>query len=469
MRSRNSRVWTVVFWFCLLGTGASQAGAQPWQGLDLSYVNQMEDCGAVYYEEGTARDPYELLAERGCQLVRLRLWHTPIWQDTLDNGFRYSDLADVKRSIARARSADMQVLLNFHLSDTWADPGKQVIPAAWAGLADNLPLLQDSLYEYIYGTLIELHQENLLPEIVQIGNETNKGILLSQVDNDAGWSLDWERNTALFQTAIAAVRDVEIATTTPIQIALHWAGPEATAYYVDTFVENGITDFDIIGISYYWQWHRPHTIADVATTLSDLREEYPEKEVIIMETGFPWTTQNQDAANNILQATPDGYPPTPSGQADWLSDLSEAVLDAGGAGVIYWEPAWVSTYCYTPWGHGSHYENAAFFDFEGELLSNATDWLSALNTKQETAVAQRANCMASVDRTGGHSYLRLKGQATGRQYRFRVWDTLGRMMYDSPAAAWIENATQLPVLPRGIYRIGVYEATQLKCTISFVY
>jgi len=340
-------------------------------GNDLSYVNEMEDCGVIYRENGTAKDPYSIFADRGCNLVRLRLWHTPSWYDSLDTGKRYSDFADVKKSIQRAKAQGMQVLLDFHLSDNWADPGKQRVPAAWLAVVDNLPLLQDSLYNYIHSTLSALDADNLLPELVQIGNETNKGILLSPEDDQSGWVLDWDRNAALFNTAIQAVRDVEQASGKPIKVAIHPAGPDNATWLIKDFIENGVTDFDIIGISYYWAWHKPTTIAQTGEIISQLRTSYPDKEVMIFETAHLWTWANNDSANNIYNDIhPDYSPPSPETQKAWMVDLTQTVMDAGGSGVIYWEPAWVSSPCHTQWGQGSHAENAAFFDFENELMEN---------------------------------------------------------------------------------------------------
>ncbi len=101
-----------------------------YKGVDLSYVNQMEDCGASYFESGLAKDPYQIMADHGANLVRVRLWHNPLaWPayPTL-----YSSFDDAKLTIQRAHSSGMKVLLDFHYSDTFADPGKQHIPAAWA-------------------------------------------------------------------------------------------------------------------------------------------------------------------------------------------------------------------------------------------------------------------------------------------------------------------------------------------------
>lgn len=338
-------------------------------GADLSYVNEMEDCGVEYQENGQNKDPYAIFADHGANLVRLRLWHTPAWYDTLNGGNRYSDLADVKRSIARAKEADMDVLLDFHFSDFWVDPGRQIVPAAWAAVVDDLPVLQDSLYNYVRATLLELHAENLLPELIQIGNETNKGIMQSEAADAAGWVLDWPRNAALFNRAIEAVRSVETETEANFQVCLHIAGPENAAWLMAGFEEYGVVDYDVIGLSYYWAWHQPTTIQRTGDIISELQNNYPGKEVMIFETGYIWTTESNDNANNIISSVQEGYAPaSPENQKRWLIDLTQEVMNRGGKGVIYWEPAWVSSGCSTPWGQGSHQEHATFFDFESNLL-----------------------------------------------------------------------------------------------------
>jgi arabinogalactan endo-1,4-beta-galactosidase len=346
-------------------------------GADLSYVNEMEDCGAVYKENNVIKDPYQIFADHNCNLVRLRLWHSPNWYDNLNNGNRYSDLTDVKKSIQRAKDAGMQVLLDFHLSDTWADPGHQVVPAAWNNVVDDLPTLKDSLYNYIYITLDILNQENLLPEMVQVGNETNKGIILSQEVNDAGWSLDWTRNSELFNSAIQAIRDFETANSQSIQIAIHIADPDATNWYFENFVANGVIDFDIIGISYYHQYHGDVSIPQLGNQVASLKQTYG-KEIMIFETGYPWTTAGDDSANNILgMSHPDYSPFSTTNQKEYLIQLARTIRDNGGKGMVYWEPAWVSTSCSTQWGNGSHYENATFFDFNNNLqLNGGIKWMS---------------------------------------------------------------------------------------------
>lgn len=368
----------------LFFTFALLQAQQTYFGVDLSYVNEMEDCGADFKENSVSKDVYKIFAAHNCDLVRLRLWHTPSWYDNLNNGNRYSDLADVKRSIQRAKADSMKVLLDFHLSDTWADPGNQVIPAAWSGVVDSLDRLKDSLYNYIYRTLGELDGEGLLPEMVQIGNETNKGILLSQAANGAGWQLDWTRNAALFNEAIRAVRDIETQSNKAIKVMIHIADPKHADWYTENFISNGVTDFDIVGISYYHQWHGDNSIIQVGTIIENLIKDHG-RDVMIVETGYPWTSAWDDNANNIISTAHPSYSPlSPAQQERWLTDLSTEVLASGGIGVVYWEPAWVSTNCSSRWAQGSHYENATFFDFQHNLQPDGgIKWLDKTATSIE--------------------------------------------------------------------------------------
>ena len=168
-------------------------------GADLSYVNEMEDCGAVYKDlSGISKDPYKIFKEAGANLVRVRLWNNPTWTN-------YSNYEDVKKTISRAKAEGMSVLLDFHYSDTWADPSNQEIPSAWASELNNTVTLGDLLYDYTYEILNDLAKANLLPEIVQVGNEINPMILQQGA---LQWPIDWERNSYLINKGIKAVRDI---------------------------------------------------------------------------------------------------------------------------------------------------------------------------------------------------------------------------------------------------------------------
>ncbi len=433
-------------------------------GSDLSYVNEMEDCGVAYKENGTAKDPYQIFADHNNNIVRLRLWHTPSWYDALNAGHRYSDLADVRKSIMRAKGAGMKVLLDFHLSDNWADPAKQRVPAAWVGVVNNLPVLKDSLYNYISQTLLSLNDDGLLPDMVQIGNETNKGIMLSEADDTGGWTLDWNRNSQLFKRAIEAVRDVENATGAGILVALHLAGPADTGWLMEAFWNNGVTDFDVIGMSYYWAWHKPTDIADAGNVVAQLKQKYPGKQVMIFETGYIWTTQSNDSANNIISETHPNYAPaSPDHQRQWLIDMTQEVINKGASGVFYWEPAWVSSTCWTQWGQGSHQEHATFFDYDENLLPTGGMFWAEHDYQNLVAAPEAENTRHfSVlrDSSGHHLTLRFAGFSPSETLFVKLLGNDGKWAASQKFLPTGNPATMsfdLPDLPGGIYYMAIYE------------
>lgn len=321
-------------------------------GGDLSYVNEVEDAGATYQRNKIPIDPYVLFGEKGCNLVRLRLWHTPSIN-------RYSGLEDVKKSIKRAKAAKMKVLLDFHYSDIWADPGRQNIPKAWASIT-NQQLLGDSLYNYTLNTLIGLDKENLLPEMVQVGNEINSEIL--QPEGKAKPNIDWKRNAFLLNRGISAVREASRLTGKKVEVMLHIAQPENAIKWFADASANGIDPYDWIGISYYPLWSTVN-IKDLPYFINNLVTTH-KKQLMVVETAYPHTMVNADPANNILddKALVTGYPASPTGQKQFMIDLVKLVIQGGGAGLVYWEPAWISSSARTPWGQGSHWDNATFFD-----------------------------------------------------------------------------------------------------------
>ncbi len=215
-----------------------------WFGADLSYVNEMEDCGAVFRENGRARDPFELFAERGANLVRVRLWNDAEWTE-------YSDLADVKKTIRRSREQGMKVLLDFHYSDDWADGDKQIIPKAWAGIESTEELAR-ALHDFTLETLLELHRDGLLPEMVQVGNETNPELMRGPEDGKD--PIDWARNAALFNAGIRAVREAARRAGSEVRVMLHIAQPENVMPWFEAAWEAGVRDFDQVGVSYYRRW-----------------------------------------------------------------------------------------------------------------------------------------------------------------------------------------------------------------------
>jgi len=318
----------------------------------------MQDCGATYQVNGEAQDVFALLAAQGTNLVRARLWHNPTWT-------AYSTLADVEKTFRRAQEVGMSTLLTVHYSDDWADPGQQRFPAAWQDITDTTELAQ-AVYDYTREVLLTLNEAGVLPGFVQVGNETNGGLLKNMV------GLDWPRDAQLFNAGIRAIRDVTNELGYGPQIVLHVAQPENTGWWFREAAANGVTDFDVIGLSYYPQWSRLN-IAQTGGQINALRQTYG-KEVMIVETAYPWTLDAAaESADNILNQGLRLYGISPQAQHDFLFDLTQATINNGGLGIVYWEPAWVPTGCETRWGQGSHWENATFFDFQNnnELLPAA--------------------------------------------------------------------------------------------------
>lgn len=355
---------------------ASTATAQPlapkpasglYLGADLSYVNEMEECGAVYRANGRRVDPFVLMKAKGGNIVRVRIWNDATWT-------KYSDLADVTKTIRRAKAAGMQVLLDFHYSDDWADGEKQIVPAAWAKL--DTAAQAKALYAYTRDVLAKLDAQRLMPEMVQVGNETNPEVMGPlPKGNPKDHKIDWTRNATLLNAGIRAVRDAgKVATINP-RIMLHIAQPEHVAAWFDAAAKAGVRDFDVIGISYYRKWST-RTPAELGETIVAAKARY-KADVIVVETAYPFSPVGEDGSPDLLgvDSLLPGYPATPIGQRNYLVDLTQTVIDAGGIGVVYWEPGWVSTGCKTRWGTGSNWENAAWFGLKRHEALPAFDFL----------------------------------------------------------------------------------------------
>lgn len=322
-------------------------------GADLSYCNELEDCGVIYSVNGKEKDPYNIFKEAGANTVRIRLWHTPNWT-------KYSTFDDAAISIQRAKNQQLNTLLDLHYSDTWADPAHQIIPQAWASVS-SLNVLGDSLYNYTFGLLNELNRRGLLPEMIQIGNETNSEILMQKPTAENG-PTNWQRNAFLFSKGLQAVEDFNRKENKNVRSMLHVAQPENALSWFANAKQNNLTTYDLIGLSYYPNWSS-YNLQQLGETIRQLKTLY-KKDVIVVETGYPFTMKNFDQANNVLgdKSALYGYPISPEGQLKFMLDLTSIIKSSGGNGVIYWEPAWVSSPCKTLWGTGSHWENAAFFD-----------------------------------------------------------------------------------------------------------
>jgi arabinogalactan endo-1,4-beta-galactosidase len=335
-------------------------------GADLSYVNQILDFAGSYRDAGKAEDPYIIFKKYGANVIRFRLFHNPIWTKQIygaDGVQMYNDFNDVKRGISKAKAAGLQACLDFHYSDSWADPSKQVVPDAWKSL--NLQNLHDSIYNYTYKTLHKLDAAGLMPDYVQVGNEINPGFVLPL---GSRWNGNENNMIYLLNAGIKAVRDAGTSSSVKPKIIIHIAQPENVTDWFTGLAAKGLTDFDIIGFSYYYMYSTS-SMEGISTYVSGFRTAFG-KDVMIMETTYPWTTGNADNYGNIINVSKlvAGYPATEKGQYDYLHALTQKVIDGGGKGIFAWEPAWITSNMRDSWGKGSAWDCNTFFDFSGNVI-----------------------------------------------------------------------------------------------------
>ena len=331
------------------------------QGVDLSYVNAVAEGGGIYRDtEGERVDPYAYFAERGAEMVRLRLWHTPENnQSACGAPITSGGLNDVLLAARRSDSAGMKINLALHYGDYFVDPGKQRRPAAWDG-EEGQDLL-DSIYNYTYRVLERMRAQGTTPAILAVGNETDNGFVDATAPTNG---FEWTTDGPKFQAGIRAVQDFNRANGTVVKSAIHFTERYAR-YGAKDLEDAGVTGYDIMGVSYYPYFNPETTIAEIGELVGHLTETYG-KEVMIFETGFSFNnTAGGDDYNNFLGGNGGvvNYPATPEGQRDFLLELTQTVCENGGTGVFYWEPAWISSEMCDAWGQGSSYENASFFDF----------------------------------------------------------------------------------------------------------
>lgn len=335
-------------------------------GADLSYANQILDHGGVYKDSGNVTDPYVIFRKYGANVIRFRLFYNPVWTKEVygtDGVQMYNDFDDVKKGIGKAKAAGLQVCLDFHYSDTWADASTQVIPSEWT--SPTLSLLKDSIYNYTLRTLQKLGSAGLMPEFVQAGNEINPGLLLPYGNR---WNGNEKNMITLLNSAISAIRTAGTTGNISPKIIIHIAQPENARLWFNGLADEGLTDYDIIGISYYYMWSTT-ALSSVSNFVSDLRTTF-NKDVMIMETVYPWTTGWDDNYNNSIveSALVSGYPATEAGQYKYMHALTQEVIDGGGIGIFTWEPDWITSQMKDLWGTGSSWECNTFFDFEGNSL-----------------------------------------------------------------------------------------------------
>ncbi|HEX8626672.1 MAG TPA: arabinogalactan endo-1,4-beta-galactosidase [Catenuloplanes sp.] len=329
------------------------------RGADISSLKKSEDRGGVYRDSGgTQRDAVTLLRSNGVNYGRLKVWVNPA------DG--YNNRARVLTMARRIKSAGMQLLVDFHYSDSWADPGQQDKPRAWAGY--SVSQLSSAVYNHTYDVLNALKAQGTTADMVQVGNEINDGMLWPE-----GRSSNWANLATFLKSGVSAVKAVNGST----RVMLHLAeGGNNTQHrwWFDQAVSRGVP-FDVIGVSHYIYWHG--TVASLQANLIDLALRYG-RDVVVAETAYGFTTAQDDGEPNIFTAAlarTGGFPATAQGQADALRAVYNAVRavpNNRGLGVFYWEAPWTAVpgngWDPTRPASGNGWENQALFGYDDRAL-----------------------------------------------------------------------------------------------------
>ncbi|MBN1805295.1 MAG: glycosyl hydrolase 53 family protein [Sedimentisphaerales bacterium] len=288
-------------------------------GADLSFLKSAADMGTVFKDNGEGRPGLEIFKDHGYNWIRLRLFHTPT---RLPNNLEYT-IALAKE----ARKLGYKFLLNFHYSDTWADPGKQYIPKAWADKSHDE--LVRAVFEYTRDTIAAFKQAGVLPDMVQPGNEISNGMLWP----DGKLTDNWDNFAELMKAGIDGVDAGRGDGERPlIMVHIDKGGSKSrTKAFFDKWHSYGI-GYDVIGQSYYPWWHG--TLLELRENMIFMANEY-KKDIILVEVAYNWRP-----GEYTKKKAP--FPETPEGQRQFLEEVNRIVLntpDNRGKGIFWWEPA----------------------------------------------------------------------------------------------------------------------------------
>ena len=353
------------------------------KGMDLSTLLELERCGAKYYDNGEERDLLAIMKSYDVDTIRIRLWNDP-WSETGESyGAGENDLKTSLEIAKRVTAAGFGVLLNFHYSDFWADPGKQIKPKAWADY--GVKELEQAVYDYTLESMQTFLDAGVNITMVQVGNELSNGLLWPE-----GKVPNYDNIATFVNAGIRAVRKADAAI--PVMIHLDNGGNNALyREWFDNFTKRG-EDFEIIGLSYYPFWHG--SLQMLNDNMNDIAERYG-KDLVIAEVSMGYTMEDYKNYEKLSDEERKGYatrpalvekieyPMTMQGQYDFMEDFLNRIshIKGGkGKGFFYWEPAWIPVpgsgwatpaslkYMNDPGPCGNEWANQALFDYDGNAL-----------------------------------------------------------------------------------------------------
>lgn len=437
------------------------------KGADISTLNQLETLGTKFYENGIEKDAMRILKDHGINFIRLRLWNDPYDPYGNSYGAGNTDLDTVISLAKRAKHLDMKLLLDFHYSDFWADPGKQNKPKAWENLSFND--MENELYNYTKHVMNQLAIEGVTPDIVQIGNELNSGMLWPDGKSWGEGGGEFDRLATLLKAGINGVKDSNAGNNIDIMLHLADGGNNDTfRWWFDEITSRNV-EFDVIGVSYYPYWHG--TLDDLQYNLDHVSHHY-NKDVIVVETAYGYTTANADALENAFTGIEEqiaGYPATVQGQKDYLRDLINVISNVPenkGVGMFYWEPAWIPVdgagwatqsgmaYIDEYTVEGNEWENQALFDFNGNVLDSLNVFNEPIYYNQVKnysfeldGATQTPSYWERWSKTGDYSPIKVEMPGYNSEFKLSHWSNID---YE------VSSYQQLDSLENGFYTLSAW-------------
>lgn len=370
------------------------------KGADVSIMPELERNGTKFYDNGIEQDGLTILKNHGVNWIRVRIWNNPYVVGPEGVGGGNTDEAKAIEMAKRAKALGMKVLVDFHYSDFWVDPGQQKKPDTWKN--DSGDKLVDDVYAYTAKVMQDFNAQGVTPDMVQVGNELNNGMLWPEAqlteDNPNGYKF----LAKLLNAGLQAVHDND--KDNKVKTMIHLAGVDVNLYHTffdNLIVKNKVNDFDIIGMSFYPFWHG--TMDDLKNTMNDVSAKY-NKDVIAVETAFGYTLEDADFEKNNFGTNEEkvgGYKATVQGQATGLRDVMATVAsvnDNRGLGIFYWAPDWVinEKVGWKSNGGGNGWDNLTLFDTKGNALESM-DTFNLVSDPNNQYIEPQVTAINTVD------------------------------------------------------------------------
>lgn len=354
-------------------------------GIDASTYLEELDHGAKFYDGNTEIDPLDAFVSNGVDYMRIRVWNDPKSPEGEPYLAGTCDIDHYVRLGKLAKSKGFKLLLDFHYSDFWADPGKQFIPKAWADF--GIDEMVEAVYSFTKECLEIAVKNDVAPTLIQVGNEITNGILwpIGRLEND-GKRGNYDNFCRLIDAGCRACREV----VPEAKIILHLERSNDKAVYQEFFTEmaNHGIDYDIIGASYYPYWHgTPEGLVENLNACKTFN-----KEIMVVELGYGFTEKGYslngseirlviDEERSNIPGVTDVYPISPDGQANYINYIIATLRDNSIGGLFYWEPLWLpgEGICWASEAGQAYiheegkstaneWANQCLFDYEGKKL-----------------------------------------------------------------------------------------------------